>query len=932
MSEAPKTWVQYDNTLPYIEDRDPTKRPSSYLVKDGENSYKVVEERRPSKMLLVNKLRDEIDNWRDNDYPGVTETTRRLLNFWFYNDHKVNGEPFNFWFCQKEAIETLIYLFEVKKFNDLKPVVEEYSENFNKGLFKKAAEIIEDLNGRRSIVRYFPELEQEGEQDFPEEDLLRYAFKMATGSGKTYAMALAIVWSYFNRLREKSERFPDNFLIVAPNIIVYERLESDFKSKNNIFYRLPLIPPSWKVHFNLKVTLRGDDSPLNPSGNLVVNNIQQLYESRRNEELPKNIVEEILGKKPQKDLAKSAVTLINKIKQLDDLMVINDEAHHVHDEELEWNKTLMSIHKTLPDGINLWLDFSATPKFQKTGSYFPWIVVDYPLAQAVEDRIVKSPLIVHRVDKQDPEDITSDNIVQKYGDWITASLERWKEHFKTYSPIGRKPVLFIMAEKNNYADKITEAIRKRKDLGFKDPEDEVVVIHVESTINEKTETEIRISEKDLDKLRDLVRKIDEPDNKVKIIVSNMMLREGWDVQNVTIILGLRPFTSKAQILPEQATGRGLRLMKNISSDHTQTLEVMGTKAFEDFVKELEKEGVGINVTKNLPPLPVKIAPEKSRLGYDIEILQTDFSYMRNYKNIESINPVDIPSLYSSDKLDEERKIFLRMEFPITETEIHQVEIEPTILSAGREMVSHITKEVMKRARLTCDFNILYPIVEDYILLKCFEVEIKDVEEERLRKHLHDISVQEAIIDLLAKEAGKVSAEKKEGVFKRGSLKLSEIEPFTWRRKHPRCKKTVFNFVATYNDFEERFAEFLDKCDDIKKFAALAGKLSIDYLSSRGAIRFYWPDFVAVQKDAGGYINWIIETKGREYEDTDRKDEAITRFCETVSDQSDEIWIYQRIMQTDFEAYIKTKVDKPVSFDELLKFISNKNASANNLGI
>jgi len=107
-NKAPKTWVQYDKTLPYIEDRDPSKKPSSHLIKDGENSYKGVEERRPSKMLLVNKLREEVDKWRDADYPDITDTTRELLYFWFFNDHKIGNEPFKFWFCQREAVETLI--------------------------------------------------------------------------------------------------------------------------------------------------------------------------------------------------------------------------------------------------------------------------------------------------------------------------------------------------------------------------------------------------------------------------------------------------------------------------------------------------------------------------------------------------------------------------------------------------------------------------------------------------------------------------------------------------------------------------------------------------------------------------------------------------------------------------------------------------------
>jgi type III restriction enzyme len=897
MIEPPKTWVQYDKTLPYIEDRDPSKKPTSHLIKDGENSYRVVEGRRPSKMLLVNKLREEVDTWRDNDYPGVTDTTRELLYFWFFNDHKVNGELFNYWFCQREAVETLIYLFEVKKYDDLKPVIETYSENFRKDLFTHAVEIIEDMGGTRKLIRYFPELEQEGEQYLPEKGLLRYAFKMATGSGKTYAMALIIVWSYFNKLREKNTRYLDNFLIIAPNVIVYERLAKDF-ADNRIFYSLPFVPPYWKNQWNIKITLREEDSPLNPSGNLIVNNIQQLYESKTQDWRPENIIDEILGRTPQKDLTKSPELLIDKIKRLDNLMVINDEAHHVHDKELQWHRTLMSIHRTI--GINLWLDFSATPKTQ-TGAYYPWIIVDYPLAQAVEDRIIKAPLIVHRVDKKDPEKLTINNIIEKYGDWITATLERWKEHYRVYSQVGKKPVLFIMAEKNDYADKIAETIRKIKGLGFKKPDEEVMVIHVKTKEGGSADTEIKITEKELPSLRKLAREIDEPHNPVKIIVSNMMLREGWDVQNVSIVLGLRPFTSKAQILPEQAVGRGLRLMKGISPDHTQTLEVIGTSAFEEFVKELEKEGVGINTVKTPPPLPVTIAPEKSRLIYDIEIPKTDFRYHRNYKNIEDLDPLKIPSLYSSEKLEDNRKVILRIEFATTGTDIGTVIMPIPSLVSGREIASYITKEIMKRARLTCDFNVLYPKTEKYILEQCFETKIEYIEDERLKKHLSDISIQEAIIDLLAKEIGKLTIEKKQSVVKLGSLKLSEIEPFTWRRKHLRCKKTVFNFVAVYNDFEAEFAKFLDDCDDIEKFAAFADKFSIDYLSSRGAIRLYHPDFIAVQKVGKNKVFWIIETKGREYEDTDRKDEAIQKWCNDISRQTGVEYQYLKVMQDTFNS-------------------------------
>jgi len=913
--ETPKSIVQYDKTLPYIEDREPWVKPDRHLVKDGTNSYKVVAGRRPSKMLLVNKLRSEIDNWRDTGYPGVTDTTRGLLNYWFENDYTVNSRPFHFWFCQREAIETLIYLFEAKQFNDLEWIIKEYAENFQRGLFKNAVEIVEDMEGKRKIIRYFPDFDQEGQQDLPEKNLLRYAFKMATGSGKTTVMALAIVWSYFNKRREKDSRFSDNFLIVAPNVIVFERLAKDFANKE-IFTQYPFIPRGWQL--DLKVILRGDSSPLNPSGNLIVDNIHQIYESREGDKwTPQNVVEAILGRKPQKDLAKRPISLLTQIKGLANLIVLNDEAHHVHDESLQWHKTLTSIHRSLSGGLTLWLGFSATPKDQN-GTYFPWITVDYPLAQAVEDRIVKAPLIVHRVDKKDPENINRDNVVQKYGDWITAALERWKEHFTVYKEVGKKPVLFIMTEKNRYADRIAEQIRKlKRELNLKNPEEEVLVIHTETRGDRKGE----VKKADLDKLREEVRKIDEPESKVKIIVSVLMLREGWDVQNVTVSLGLRPFTSKAQILPEQAVGRGLRLMQStgIGPEYTQTLEVMGTQAFEEFVRKLEKEGVGINTVSTPPPLGVTIAPEKSRLRYDIEIPGTELRYTRNYKSISNLDPLKISSLFDSQKLDEQRKILLRMEFPITETEVHRAAISPTFLETGGELFSYITNEVKKRANLTCNFWEVYPFVEKYISQRCFEVKVS-IKDEKVRRNLRDITVREAIINLLAKKLGEATAQQKETVLISSPLKLSRVTPFIWRRKRLRLNKTIFNFVAVFNDFEAEFASFLDKSNDITKFASLTGNFKVDYLSSRGAIRFYWPDFVAVQEIKGKATRWIIETKGREYEDTDRKDAAIKKWCEDVSKQTKIPWYYLKLPQSIFDKE-KYRISK---FSELIDAVKGSN--------
>jgi type III restriction enzyme len=144
---------------------------------------------------------------------------------------------------------------------------------------------------------------------------------MATGSGKTWVIAMAIVWSYFHKKRVAGSDLSTNFLIVAPNVIVYQRVEKDFAS-NRIFYELALIPPEWRGSFAQKVILRGEDTEPDPSSNLFLTNIHQLYESRDQGWTPQNAVEMLLGRKPSKDLAASQRSMMERIKSLQGLIVL----------------------------------------------------------------------------------------------------------------------------------------------------------------------------------------------------------------------------------------------------------------------------------------------------------------------------------------------------------------------------------------------------------------------------------------------------------------------------------------------------------------------------------------------------------------------------------------------------------------------------------
>lgn len=905
----PGAVIAYDRVLPEIPDRRPWEKPESYLVKDktAEDRWRVeTSGRRPSTLLLVTRLRAAVDAWRDQGYPGASEVTRRLFEYWFEEEQQVPGfpAPFRYYFCQREAIETLAYLVEVYGKRDSKPLIREFAQVYQADLISESVEFQTTTDGRRQVRRFVAETEDFGVQDLPPKDLRRYAFKMATGSGKTWVMAMAMVWSYFHKRREKGSPLATSFLVVAPNVIVYQRLEKDFGS-NRIFNEVPLIPPEWRGQWAMKPILRGEATEPDPSGNLFVTNVQQLYESRGGPWTPENAVQAILGPSPVADLS-GGRSMLERVKGVRDLVVMNDEAHHVHDEDLTWSQSLLAVHETLPKGLSLWLDFSATPKDQN-GMYFPWTICDYPLAQAVEDRIIKAPIIVTREGdtgqpKREPERITKDNVVDKYRYWMEAAVRRYRVHEKTYKALGTRPVLFMMVEKSVFADAVGEFLWQTKDLGFK--ESEVLVIH--------TDAKGEITQKDLEKAREAARDVDQKESRIKAIVSVMMLKEGWDVRNVTVVLGLRPFTAAAEILPEQVIGRGLRLMRDIGPDRTQTLEVLGTRNLLDFLREeLEREGVGVGVAKADPQQAVIIYPVQERSAYDIAIPLTKPSLTHRAEKLTTLGADDLGPIFDQEVLDTPYRDRLRLEFATTETEVHSEDLAAETLPAAFDLLGAITSEVIRLAKLSGVFAELYPFVRRYVERRCFGRRV-DVDREDIRSHLRRTEIHEAISKYLARELAQRLVERKALEFEDASFKLSDTSRFSWRRNLDPgplvCKRTVFNYVATYNKFERRFAEFLDQAPDVRRFSSLGTteqgesgtQFRVDYLKPSGAIGFYHPDWVVVQRTADGDVNWIIETKGRVWEGTEAKDDAIADWCARISERTGQRWRFRRVGQAGFE--------------------------------
>src|SRR5487761_2203809 len=542
----------------------------------------------------VPALREAVKSWQAGKYKGVTDTTRILLNHWLYTDHKSRtGRPFKYHSSQQEAIETLIFVWEFEKVRTRKALLERYAM---------------DLRNLR-----LP----------PYDDFARYCIKMATGSGKTKAMSLAVAWQFFNAVREPDEiakEYARTFLVLAPNVIVFERLKMDFAG-GAIFRADPVIPKELEIFWDLDCVIRGEGEKAHSEGALFLTNIQQFYErpDRGNGEEP-NLMTDMLGPKPPAKKLELTDFGDRIALRAGRLLVVNDEAHHTHDEESEWNKVIRRLHVRTP--LSAQLDFSATPRFQK-GAIFPWTIFDYPLKQAIIDGIVKRPMKGIAKITEAKSDVAS----VKYRGYLAAGVERWREYREQLKP--------LMMNDTDDADDVADWLRNKYPGEFGG--EKTQVIH--------TDKSGEVSKKELDAARKAVREVDDENSPINAIVSVLMLREGWDVQNVTVVVGLRPYSAKANILPEQTIGLGLRLMfRGENPGYIERVDIIGTSGFMQFVDNLEQlEQVELGefeVGKDKLTIQT-IQPDPEKSAYDIAIPQLTPILTRKKSIAADIEALDV---------------------------------------------------------------------------------------------------------------------------------------------------------------------------------------------------------------------------------------------------------------------------------------------------
>ena len=585
---------------------------------------------------LAHRLTDVVNAaWESGEMQEkVTPTTASLLNYWF-GEGFCNERARNFHEGQRQAILNIIYLHEVMGESS---VMDAYQN------------IIPELMDRADLAQLAK----------PKYQMPKYAVKMATGTGKTWVMHALLIWQMLNARHEdvESGRFTQKFLIVAPGLIVYDRLLDAFcgRKKRDEDYRDPLtndyymnqevfIPERYRdevfsfIHNNVVTKEDGIGRKTTGEGLIALTN-WHLFENQMEENdqeadaddsntvTPIEIVNDLLPIRPGKlagndlgvlDRRALGGTELEYLAGLQDLMVINDEAHHIHEikrngetEEVEWQRGLNAISAT--KGTRFFqVDFSATPFDTKgTGDnqvklYFPHIIVDFDLTMAMKQGLVKLLLLDRRQELTELENLDYNAERDEQGKVVGLSegqrmmlragltkLSRLEEEFLKVDP-SKNPKMLIVCQDTTVSPFVEEFLKSE---GLEDEDIVTIDSNKQGEVKDEEWQEIKKKLFDIDRYKS-----------PKVVVSVLMLREGFDVNNICVLVPLR--SSQAPILLEQLVGRGLRLMwrepdyLDIKRDdrlrvlkfhqppktYIDTLSIVEHPAFIKFYDDLQEQGL-----------------------------------------------------------------------------------------------------------------------------------------------------------------------------------------------------------------------------------------------------------------------------------------------------------------------------------------------------
>jgi len=850
---------------------------------------------------LVNKIRPRVKAWREAGYPGVTGMTKRLLAHWQEPEERKDRR---FFFCQLEAIETLIWLTEAPA----------------------ADKVGIDIKG-------------DGGQ------FERWCSKMATGSGKTVIMSMIIAWNFLNKVTHPTDaRFSKYALALAPGLTVKSRLQILQPAHGQNYYEAFNIVPA-----ALMDRLR--------QGKVIIHNRHVLAWDSQEKINAKVAKGQLRSADKRKRMEISGEAYIRQVLggmgNARNIIVLNDEAHHAWrmnpevfgkyrrkgsdkdsaEEATTWVGGLDKIHEQR--GILRCFDLSATP-FAPSGknaaeeSLFTWIVSDFGLNDAIESGLVKTPRVVVRDDsectkelksrlyhiyaddevkddinrKADETEVLPDLLINAYyllgKDWLE-TRQKWKSE-------GHKvpPVMITVANRTETSSRIKYAFDHHQILipdlcvpektlqidskVLESAEAETQAIEIEAETGEDSEENspklTRRQQAELLRLTvDTVGKEGEPGEQIQNVISVGMLSEGWDAKTVTHIMGLRAFSS--QMLCEQVVGRGLRRVSYDDVGEDGLFEPEYVNIFGVPFTFLPHEG-----GQGTPPPPkpkTKIEPVKEKAQHEItwpNILRTDSVYRpqlsldwNKVKTLEidpyeSITEAELAALISG-KANPKVKSAIGLDRIAEDTRVQTIifRIASTIYNSEKRPDWKGSKEVFLAQ--------IVRIVEQFI--DSDKIGIKNDlfhQDDRKRKILIILNMNR-IVQHIWSEIRAVNTEKLTPVFDKEKAIRSTGDMRTWYTSKP-CERTEKSHIShcVYDSrWEASEAYFFDKSDLVESFVKNERLGFAILYSYQGVIRKYYPDFI-IRLSNGEYL--ILEIKGIDDPQNRTKREYLNEWVKAVN--------------------------------------------------
>jgi len=878
--EMPKSYWRYDREQrQFIHENG--RRPAGYLValtKDADDPGEFHE------LPLVNQIRKRVDSWRENNYPGVTGITKRLLEFW--NNPEIRD--YRFFFCQIEAIETLIWLIESPE------------------------------NEKQGII-----IPSDGGQ------FQRLCSKMATGSGKTIVMGMLIAWQVLNKITYPTDtRFSKTILVISPGLTVKKRLKVLQPSdENNIYQQFNMIPDSLYDKLRRAKIIIHNWHMLMPIKDAKRSVVKKGYEST-----------EAFSKRIIGDSSKN-------------IIIINDEAHHawriksdqkpdVGKEEIEETKIWLEGLDTINSARNILrcFDFTATP-FVPSGRnvtedyLFDWIISDFSLNDAIESGLVKTPRIAVRDDsgrfdknfrsrlyhiytdsevksdlkrKAKPEEPLPDLLRGAYyllgKDW-QATKKEWEENGSLVPP-----VMITVCNRTETAARIKYAFENKKFEDLDDLSDPSKILHIDSKVLKEAEVKdspeeesIQIEDNNIEdnniedqtleqraeRLReivDTVGKEGKAGQHIQNIIAVSMLSEGWDARTVTQIMGLRAFSS--QLLCEQVVGRGLRRSSYEIDEGTQLFTAEYVNIFGVPFSFLPHEG-----TTDTPPPPTtprtRVEPDPNKIQFQISwpnVLKIE----RTYYPILTIDWNKVQTLQIRPEVAKIVEMAQVIDGKPATDKTTDIDLEKLGMNLRTQtLIFKTAKEVFELFKPEWKGNKVYllfqlvKIVEEFIKSQKIKV-INVLEDDELKKRLTIVLNMNKIVQHVFNEIKPLNTEKRKLVLneEKKISSTSDMSPWYTKKKNERTKRSHVSHAVHDSSWEANVTFELDRNDNVVAWVKNDHlPFKIPYIFG-GVFRDFYPDYIIRLQNG---ITLVLEVKGIDSQEQKTKREALDEWIKAVNE-------------------------------------------------